>query len=326
MNSKTQDNLIAAIRKNIPEGTNLTNYLSDILNIGRESVYRRLRGEISFTFEEVANLSYNLNISIDNLIGMKKDSSALFNIHMLQKIDYFDIYVNKMLEYGRLFNETSAKMPTKARMSVNTLPYFFHINYEALSKLRIYKWLYQNQKIKPGDKYADFILPQKVFDAHRKFFQDIQIVPNITIIMDNNVFWSVTKDIEYFLKRNLLSDEEFSVLKKELHGIVDFIEKMSTEGKCPYGAEAEMYISAVDLEASYLHYEYGDNQFSQVRIYSISAIDSFDLGICKIQKEWIESQKRYSVLISGSGEMQRFEYMNKQREYIENMSKEGRWI
>ena len=87
-----------------------------------------------------------------------------------------------------------------------------------------------------------------------------------------------------------------------------------------------MYVSAVDLEASYLHFEYGENQLSQVRIYSISAIDSFDPAICNIQKQWMESQKRYSVLISGSGEMQRYEYMNKQREYIDNISKEGRWI
>ena len=326
MNNKMQDDLIARVRESIPKGENLTNYLSDMLNIGRESVYRRLRGEIKFTFDEVATLSQNLNFSIDNLIGIKKDASALFNIHMLQKIDYFDIYVNKMLEYGRMFRETSAQMKTKARISANTIPYFFHVSYEALSKLRIYKWLYQNQKIKPGDKYADFILPQKVLDAHNTFYLDIQMVPNITIIMDNNVFWSVTKEIEYFWKRHLLSDDDVIVLKKELHRMVDIIEKMATEGLCRNGVQVEMYISAVDLEASYLHYEYGDKQFAQVRIYSISAIDSFDSGICTIQKQWMESQKRYSVLISESGEMQRFEYMDKQREYIDKISQEGRWI
>ena len=326
MNHNIQDKLIATIRENIPESTNLTNYLSDLLNIGRESVYRRLRGEINFTFDEVATLSQDLNFSLDNLIGIKKDANALFNIHMLQKIDYHDIYTNKMLGYGKLFRESSAQMPTRARISANTIPYFFHVSYEALSKLRIYKWLYQNQKINPNDKYADYLVPQKVIDAHKTFFKDIQTVPKITMIMDNNVFWSVTKDIEYFLKRNLLSDNDLIVLKQELHRMVDALEKMAAIELCKNGVGVEMYISAVDLEASYMHYEYGDNQFSQVRIYSISAIDSFDAGICKIQKQWMESQKRYSVLISGSGEMQRFEYMNKQREYIDNISKEGRWI
>ena len=326
MSNKIQDVLIAKIRESVSEDTNLTNYLSDMLNIGRESVYRRLRGEINFTFEEVAILSSNLGFSIDNMIGVKKGANALFNIHMLQKMDYLDIYVNKMLEYGTLFRESSAQMQTRARISANTLPYFFHISYEALSKLRIYKWLYQNQKIKPGDKYTDFLVPKRVLDTHKTFHKDIQTVPNITMIMDNNVFWSVTKDIEYFLKRNLLSEDDLSTLKQEMHRMVDALEKMATEEVCGNGVEVEMYISAVDLEASYLHYEYGENQFLQVRVYSISAIDSFDPEICRIQKQWMESQKRFSVLISGSGEMQRFEYMNKQREYIDNISKEGRWI
>ena len=326
MKAELQDHLIAKIRERVPEGISLTNYLSDVLNIGRESVYRRIRGEINFTFDEVATLSQSLEFSIDNLLGVKKEANALFNIHMLQNADYIDIYVNKMLEYGKMFRETSAKMKTRARISANTLPYFYHISYEALSKLRIYKWLYQNQKIRPSDKYADFLLPQKVLDAHKTFHKDIQTVRNITVIMDNNVFWSVTKDIEYFLKRNLLSDEDLAALKKELHTIVNVVEKVATEGVFWGGVEIELYISAVDLEATYLHYEYGDKQFSQVRVYSISAIDSFDPEICRIQKQWMESQKRYSVLISNSGEMQRFEYMNKQREYIENISKEGRWI
>jgi len=326
MKRNIQDNLIATIRERVPEDTNLANYLSDLLNIGRESAYRRLRGEIHFAFEEVAMLSQHLNFSLDNLIGIKRDANALFNIHMLQKMEYLDIYVSKMLEYGKLFRESSALMPTKARISANTLPYFFHINYNALSKLRIYKWLYQNQKIKPGDKYADFLVPEKVLDAHHAFHKDIQTVPIITIIMDNNVFWSVTKDIEYFWKRDLLSDDDVLVLKKELHRMVNALEQMAADELCRNNVGVEMYISAVDFEASYLHYEYGDNQFAQVRIFSISAIDTFDPSICTIQKQWMESQKRYSVLISGSGEMQRFEYMNKQRGHIEGISKEGRWI
>ena len=326
MNYKIQDRLIAKIRESAPEGSNLTNYLSDLLNIGRESVYRRLRGEINFTFDEVATLSENLNFSLDNLVGIKRDANALFNIHMLQKIEYLDIYVNNMLEYGTLFRESSAQMKTRARISANTIPYFFHISYEALSKLRIYKWLYQSQKIIPGDKYADFVLPQKVLDAHQTLYRDIQTIPNVIMIMDNNVFWSVIKDIEYFWKRDLLTDDEISILKNELHKMVDALETMASDELCQKGVGVEMYISAVDLEASYFHFEYGDNQFAQVKIFSISAIDSFDPGICTIQKQWMESQKRYSVLISGSGEMQRFEYMNKQREFIDNISKEGRWI
>ena len=320
MNNRIHENLIETIREHLPEGNNLTNYLSATLNIGRESAYRRIRGEINFTFEEIAVLSRELGFSVDNIIGIKKNENALFNIHMLQKMDYVDIYVNKMNEYARLFRETSQQMETKARISINTLPYFFHINYEALSKFRIYKWLYQNQKVSPTERYADFILPEKVLNAHKRLYQDIQMVKNVTIIMDNDVFWSMAKEIEYFYKRGLLVDEDLESLKTELLEMVNVLEEWATKGVNKNGAKIYMYISAVDLEASYLHYEYGAGQFSQVKIFSISAIDSFDIDLCKIQKEWIESLKRYSVLISESGEMQRFDYMNRQRDYISKLN------
>jgi len=320
MKDQTHDNLIAIIRKNVPEEANLTIYLSDLLNISRESAYRRIRGEINFTFDEVATLSQDLDFSLDNVIGVKRDENALFNIHMLQNIDYFDIYVNKMLEYGRMFRENSEQMETKARISINTMPYFFHIHHEMLSRFRIYKWLYQNQKITSKETFSSFVLPQKVLDAHQIFFKDIQTVKNVTVIMDNNVFWSVAREVDYFYKRGLLSDEDLAALQTELHSITNWLEQVATDGVCPNGSKIDLYISSVDFEATYLHFEYGDKQFSQVRIYAISAIDSFNERLCKIQKEWIESLKRYSVLISESGEMQRFEYLKKQREYIENIT------
>ena len=321
MNNQTRDNLIAVIRENIRDKANLTTYLSDILNIGRESAYRRIRGEINFTFEEIIILSQDLGFSVDNIIGAKKDENALFNIHMLsQNMGYFDIYVKKMTEYGHLFQKARNVPDAKARMSINTLPYFFHISYKALSRFRIYKWLYQNRKITSYDKFSDFELPEKVWDAHKFLYESIQAVPNVLVVMDHNIIRTVVREIEYFQKRSLLSNDDLQLLKGELNDIVNALEKMAIEGKCKHDANLELYVSEVDLEASYLHFECSGNQFAQVRIYSISAIDSFNEGLCRIQKNWIESLKRYSVLISGSGEMQRFDFLKEQRRYINKIT------
>ena len=138
--------------------------------------------------------------------------------------------------------------------------------------------------------------------------------------MDDNVFWSATKDIEYFMKRGLLSKDDVRTLQTELHEMVDMLEQMATDGVSRSGAKVSIYISSVDIEASYLYFESEGFRFSQVRIFSISAIDSYNEGLCNIQKEWIESLKKYSVLISKSGEIQRFEYLNKQREYIDKIT------
>ena len=321
MNNKLQQNLISLIRERVPKEKNLANYLAEKLMLGRESVYRRLRGEIYFTFEEIATLSLDLGFSVDNLIGAKKTENALFNIHMLHSAVCLKIYMNKMAEYGKMFREMSVNPKTKVRVSINSLPYYFHIGYENLSRFRMYKWLHQTQKIGVNDKFADFKLPEEVLETHKTFYEDIHKLPNITIIMDNNIFWSAAKDIEYFYRRGLLSDDDLEILRGELLDIVDVLENAATKGVSRSGAKLSIYYSSVDLEASYLHFESGNKHFAQVRVFSISAIDSYDERLCDIQKQWIESLKKYSVLISGSGEIQRFEYMNKQRGYINKIPK-----
>ena len=317
MNKQLHNSLIAAIRERVPKGKNMAGYLAETLSLGKESVYRRLRGEIYFTFEEISILSIKLGFSVDTIIGTKQNENALFNIHMLQDLNPLEIYMTKMLAYGRMFREQSER-DSKARvfLSVNTLPYYFHIRYENLSRLRLYKWLHQNQRIGTNDKFADFQLSEEISQTHKIFAEDIRTVKDVTIIMDNNIFWSAAKDIEYFMKRGLVSEDEVQVLQRELLAIVDRLEAVSNGGLCDYGIKTNLYVSSVDLEASYLSFESNDFQFAQVRVFSISAIDSHHERLCRIQREWIESLKKYSVLISQSGEMQRFEYLNRQRGYI----------
>ena len=50
--------LIKEMKERIPQGQNLANYLTDTLYMGKEAVYRRLRGEVAFTFDEIAVISH----------------------------------------------------------------------------------------------------------------------------------------------------------------------------------------------------------------------------------------------------------------------------
>ena len=242
MKEEQLKNLIKIITEKLPEGTNLNTYLADTLVLGRESVYRRLRGQIHFTFDEIATLSLKLGFSLDNFVGATENEIAMFNIHMLQNSNYFDTYTNKMTEYGKMFREMSKHSNTNASLAVNTLPYYFHIKYKDLSRFRVYKWLYQTQRANFNSKFSEFALSEKILETHRVFYKDIQQVPNVTIIMDGNIFWSVAKDIEYFLNRGLISFDEMLALKAELHDMINMVEEMATDGVNRSGSKVDLYV------------------------------------------------------------------------------------
>ena len=54
--------LIEALKEKLPPKRNLANLLMDTLYIGREAIYRRLRGEVPFTLEEAALISRKLGV------------------------------------------------------------------------------------------------------------------------------------------------------------------------------------------------------------------------------------------------------------------------
>ena len=60
MKDSIVNELITAMKDRLPPGQNLANFLTDTLCIGREAVYRRLRGEVAFTIDEVAQISCKL--------------------------------------------------------------------------------------------------------------------------------------------------------------------------------------------------------------------------------------------------------------------------
>ena len=72
--------LIKAMNEKLPNGTNLANTLIDMLYLGKEAVYRRLRGEVPFTLAEAAAISQKMGVSLDKLAGTNVDSNAIFDL------------------------------------------------------------------------------------------------------------------------------------------------------------------------------------------------------------------------------------------------------
>ena len=80
MTNNPNANLIEAMKEKLPLKGQLADMLMDTLYIGKEAVYRRLRGEVPFTLQESALISRKLGISLDKIIGLSFKSNAMFNI------------------------------------------------------------------------------------------------------------------------------------------------------------------------------------------------------------------------------------------------------
>lgn len=113
---------------------------------------------------------------------------------------------------------------------------------------------------------------------------------------------------------HLISCEDIQRIKEELLVLVDELEELAMRGKTEAGNSVRIYVSHINFEATYSYLETSSLQLSMIRVYSINSITTQDSEMFNSLKDWIQSLKKFSTMISESGEMQRIQFFNRQRE------------
>ncbi|PQL94365.1 hypothetical protein C4S76_05705 [Apibacter adventoris] len=321
MKNQLNEAMISSIRSHISEGDVLVNVLMDILCIGKEAAYRRIRGDVLFTFDEVAKISHELGISLDTIVDTNnKSKSFLFNLNLYPTTEYIlDVYCKMMNDHLKVFYKMKKDSDSLAKISFNTLPYYFYNSFQNISKFRLFRWMYQTMGINAPNNLSSFSLTSEILDLQKKYVIESSLVTESHIILDKNSFLSLITDINYFYKLNLISDSDLKKLKEELLELLAGWELMAMTGKTESGKNILIYISNVNFESCYSYYKSKSLEISHIRVYSINGLSSTNPYVCKIHNEWIESLKRYSTLITQSGEIQRIEFFRKQRGFINKL-------
>ena len=129
----------------------------------------------------------------------------------------------------------------------------------------------------------------------------------------------MVNDLQYFTSIHLLSEEDKLKIKEESLQLIDELEDLANNGKYATGNEVNIYISNINFEATYSYIESNSVQMSMIRVYAINSLTTHDTGMCQSLKAWIQSLKKFSTLISESGEMQRIQFFKQQREIINSL-------
>ena len=310
--------LIEAAKEKMPTGTNLANTLMDILYIGKEAIYRRLRGEVPFTLAEAAVISRKMGISLDKMIGVSFSNNAVFDLNVVHHTNTFETYHDILTKYVDAFDNIREDPTTEMATSSNILPQALYLKHDALSKFRLFKWMYQNENIK-CKHFDELEIPHKIYNIQKDFVNMTQQMKTTDYIWDNTVFEHVVRDIQFFSEIHLVSEEDKELIKDDLLLLTDELEELAGKGKYETGNDVRIYISNIKFDATYSYVATSNSHISMIRIYSINAITTQDDGMFRSLKEWVQSLKKFSTQISESGEMQRIRFFNEQREIINTL-------
>jgi len=309
----------ARILNNIPANARPIEYLMRSLNISRESVYRRLRGDISFTFEEIAKLFVDLGFSIDELIIKDTPSRVFFDLHANEMEDPSNAYVMIMEQYFQCALDLSNRKYFESIQVVNQVSPGFIIFFNHLLKFSYYRWMHQHQETSLKYFYSDVVIPDKLLRLQRATLESLTKVQNNTIILDPDLFPNLIREVRYYYKRRLISDDDFSEIKKDLLGLVDLLEDIARTGFHGSDAKYNIYLSSLNIESCSRYIKSEDEVKSMFFVNSMEPIVILNPYVCKMHKRWLDSMRKYATLITQSNEILQVRYFNKQRALIEEL-------
>ena len=311
-----QDVILTAMREKVPQNTNLARILMDILFIEKEAVYRRLRREVPFTFQETVIIAKELGVSLDAIIGIDTEKCRPFQIQLVEYANPLEVDYSLLDSYGSLLDSAGSDPYSELIMSTNTIPQPIYTGYDYLSRFFMFKWAYHHAD-GPVKSFEKINIPERLKEVLKRLGAAHKQIETTNYIFDNQLILYLVNDIQYFARIGLIPEEDVSGLKTDLHEMLDYFEKLAENACFETGKNVNRYVSNINLDTTYTCLRIYNHRLSLINAFILNTTASMDKDIYEKARKWILSIRRLSSLISQSGELQKIQFIKQQRMFVD---------
>lgn len=308
--------LIDEIKEKVPQRGKLTGILSNLLSIEKEAVYRRLRGEVPFSFSEIALIAIKLGISLDNLT---QNAAPINHSLYLREVNFLYPSENdyQMLQ-GFIDNACYVrKYPdSECGQISNMIPIWLCSDYKFIYKFYLFKWWHQFHGKKALRHFSEVTVPDRIALLNKQFVEEVRQAKKSVYILDKQFLMYLADDIHYFLQTRLISKEDVKLLKEDLFLFLSDLERYAGRGCFDTGGKLSLYLSNIYFDTCYGYISMQAYKITMVRSFMLSEAYTLDEVVLKNVKKWMQFLKRTSTLISESSEIERIEFFENQRTIV----------
>lgn len=314
------ENFIKSLHEKIPNKKELVDIVSDILRIEKEPASRRLNGRVLFSVQEMGILADELGIVIDSLLHPNKKFQWMpFQLESPFSADSVEDMGDILEQLLACMEEVTQKTVTLGSIFY-MLPIELYVNHPHLMKFMFFKRGHYFVRTEEFNNFSDWALPEKFANLKKRVSKIKSKIENALYIWDESLIWKLVAEINYFHKLQVINTEDRDLIRDDLRAMLHQLE-VCLRGKFRTGSAPNMnldfYVSHINIGINSLYSFSEQKQMSFVQTsFSFSHTDSSYENCLKI-KEWVDSFKKISVLISGSGGLERRLFFKKQHQIID---------
>ena len=230
MTNELQTRLLEQITNKYQRKSEAVDILSSLLSIGKDAVYRRLRGDTLLTPDEISLLAKEFHISLDSLV-LDNTSSVFFNFNAFtQKINSTTDYLNGILTDLRQIR----RLPdVEILYASSEIPFFYYSFFPELIGFKLYvfgRTIWDLDYLKQRKFHFD-LLPYHDIEMTKEILENF-ISIDTTELWSFNIFDNTLNQIEYHCSSGQFENmEDALILLDRLKDLSAHMRRMAEEGR-----------------------------------------------------------------------------------------------
>lgn len=307
-----QQILFDIIRKKLPKSMNLADVLRELLNIGSDSAYRRIRCEKELTLSEIDKLCGHFQISIDSLLFSYSERVS-FRYYPMKEPETYLTYRQHVLNFIRRVASCRNK---EAIMLLNDIPYVHYVMFPELQLFKFYSWVMSYQK--SSVTYEKFKEQFKMEEHHyycteaanaylripsKEIWTNQTIQPLLEMLSYHHDIHSFEREDTFLLLCDNILDLIANLEQYTIHQA-----KNHANRQTPF--ELHLYSGAI---SDICLYKIDNEMMARLKFSDMNAIYTTEMQFCREMETYIRNIMSKSHSLSGSSRRERILFFNEMR-------------
>ncbi len=321
-----QHYLLEEISKRFLKKTDAIDALCLLLNVGKDAVYRRMRGDTVLSPAELTLLAAKFNISLDSFVFKNTDSVVFTFNPFSYTVKTFEDYLESVYKDVTAMYQIPGVDVWYASAEI---PLFYYIIHPEIINFKLYVWgrTAWNFDYLQNKKYHQDIIPYTVYRKAEEIHHAYRQIPT-TELWTLNLIDNTLNQIEYHVASGLFQNPlDALVICEKLCDLTWHMQKMAEHGRKfargkpadSSGAKFELYHNEMIYTNNTIYVQSPIGRMVYTTHGNPNFLKTTDKRMCNYIHTWFENVMNKSSKISSQGEKGRKWYFEQLRRRIETV-------
>ena len=321
-----QVEFLKLVQARLPEHLNVVDTLGELLGIGSDSTYRRLRGETALSFEEAQLISSHFGISMD-AAGIDALNRVDFDAgHPIETAADYAKYTQRLV--SRMLQIEDGKQQSHMYYLAQDFPLFYVYLFPQISRLKSFYWgrsilaLPDFQHV----TFGQFTISKERFQAGLEVMRSYAQL-NASEVWTSRSFLATLKQIQYCWETGLIIElRDALAILEEMDELIEVIRIQSTAGqkinpltRQPTGAPFHFYITDLSVGNNAVFLDRGHTKHTFLSFNTFNFIETTNRAFNRQTEKWIQELIRKSTKIEPGATSVRDQYLAKLKRQVDTI-------